>query len=168
MGLIDAKWDLEKCDGVTASSFCRRRLPIVMVRLRMSQNAKMATQLIQQGHVRVGAEVIKDPAFLVTRLVFTRSLNVFVLKVYSARISYWANTWEVKFFALSKSTLSTDLTGWVWILSDSLPIGPLKEGLSQTQFDNQNLLTMIAYSEEAEYMSQKLFVYFFMKCFLMF
>lgn len=75
MGLIDAKWDLEKCDGVTASSFCRRRLPIVMVRLRMSQNAKMATQLIQQGHVRVGAEVIKDPAFLVTRLVFTRSLK---------------------------------------------------------------------------------------------
>lgn len=77
MGLIDAKWDLEKCDGVTASSFCRRRLPIVMVRLCMSQNAKMATQLIQQGHVRVGAEVIKDPAFLVTRLVFTRSFKCY-------------------------------------------------------------------------------------------
>uniref|UniRef100_A0A1B6MSN6 U3 small nucleolar ribonucleoprotein protein IMP3 n=1 Tax=Graphocephala atropunctata TaxID=36148 RepID=A0A1B6MSN6_9HEMI len=67
MGLIDTKWNLESCDGVTASSFCRRRLPVVMVRLRMAQTVKMAAQLIQQGHVRVGTEVVKDPAFLVTR-----------------------------------------------------------------------------------------------------
>ncbi|CAG0889196.1 unnamed protein product [Darwinula stevensoni] len=44
-----------------------RRLPVVMVRLRMAQTIRMATQFIEQGHVRVGTEMIKDPAFLVTR-----------------------------------------------------------------------------------------------------
>ncbi len=33
----------------------------------MSENLKSATQMIEQGHVRVGADVIKDPAFLVPR-----------------------------------------------------------------------------------------------------
>lgn len=67
MGLIATKWDLSQCQKVTASSFCRRRLPVVMVRNKMSQSIKMATQFIEQGHVRVGTEIIKDPAFLVTR-----------------------------------------------------------------------------------------------------
>ncbi|XP_039281791.1 U3 small nucleolar ribonucleoprotein protein IMP3 [Nilaparvata lugens] len=67
MGLIATKWDLALCDQVNASSFCRRRLPVIMVKQRMAQKVEMATQLIEQGHVRVGAEVIKDPAFLVTR-----------------------------------------------------------------------------------------------------
>lgn len=67
MGLIATKWDLSLTQNVSASSFCRRRLPVLMVRNKMSQNLKMATELIEQGHVRVGAEVVKDPAFLVTR-----------------------------------------------------------------------------------------------------
>lgn len=67
MGLIPTKWDLALCQKVNASSFCRRRLPVIMVRNKMSENLKMAVQLIEQGHVRVGAELVKDPAFLVTR-----------------------------------------------------------------------------------------------------
>merc|ERR1712203_1257936 len=67
MGMIPTKWNLELCDSVTASSFCRRRLPVVMVRSKMAENIKTATQLIEQGHVRVGSDVVKDPAFLVTR-----------------------------------------------------------------------------------------------------
>lgn len=67
MGLINTKWDLSLTQNVSASSFCRRRLPVIMVRNKMSQNLKIATQLIEQGHVRVGIEVVKDPAFLVTR-----------------------------------------------------------------------------------------------------
>ncbi|KAE8749233.1 hypothetical protein FOCC_FOCC004140 [Frankliniella occidentalis] len=67
MGLIPTKWDLSLCDKVTASSFCRRRLPVVMVRNKMSESIRMATKLIEQGHVRVGPELVKDPAFLVTR-----------------------------------------------------------------------------------------------------
>lgn len=67
MGLIPTKWDLALCDQVTASSFCRRRLPVVMVKNKLAENIKSATQFIEQGHVRVGSELVKDPAFLVSR-----------------------------------------------------------------------------------------------------
>lgn len=33
----------------------------------MSESIKGATKLIEQGHVRVGPELVKDPAFLVSR-----------------------------------------------------------------------------------------------------
>ncbi|XP_023023087.1 U3 small nucleolar ribonucleoprotein protein IMP3 [Leptinotarsa decemlineata] len=67
MGLIPTRWDLSLAEKVTASCFCRRRLPVVMVRNKMSETIKSATKLIEQGHVRVGPELIKDPAFLVNR-----------------------------------------------------------------------------------------------------
>lgn len=53
--------------SVTVSSFCRRRLPVVMTRLRMAETVQAATKTIEQGHVRVGTETITDTAFLVTR-----------------------------------------------------------------------------------------------------
>ncbi|KAI9669718.1 MAG: Small subunit (SSU) processome component [Alyxoria varia] len=52
---------------VTVSAFARRRLPVVMTRLHMADHIPAATKLIEQGHVRVGPEVVTDPAFLVTR-----------------------------------------------------------------------------------------------------
>ena len=67
LGLIPTKKSLSLCDKLTASAFCRRRLPVVMVRLRMCQTVKDAVRYIEQGHIRVGTEVIMDPAFLVTR-----------------------------------------------------------------------------------------------------
>ncbi|XP_064095062.1 U3 small nucleolar ribonucleoprotein protein IMP3-like [Macrobrachium nipponense] len=67
MGIIPTKWNLQLCDKVTASSFCRRRLPCVMVRTKMAPSLRTALTFIEQGHVRVGAEVVKDPAFLVNR-----------------------------------------------------------------------------------------------------
>ena len=39
----------------------------MLVKLKMAQTLKMATQLIEQGHIRVGTDIVKDPAFLVTR-----------------------------------------------------------------------------------------------------
>lgn len=54
---------------VSASYFCRRRLPVVMVRAHMAETIKAAVTFIEQGHVRVGLETIRDPAFLVTRYV---------------------------------------------------------------------------------------------------
>ena len=48
IGLIPTKWNLELCDKITASSFCRRRLPVVMLRSKMAENIKSATQLIEQ------------------------------------------------------------------------------------------------------------------------
>lgn len=67
IGLIPTKWDLNNAVNITATGFCRRRLPVVMIRNKMSQNLKDATQMIEHGHVRVGPDVIKDPAYLVTR-----------------------------------------------------------------------------------------------------
>ena len=49
MGLIPTKKNLALCDKLTASAFCRRRLPIVMVRLKMAETAKEAVQFVEQG-----------------------------------------------------------------------------------------------------------------------
>jgi U3 small nucleolar ribonucleoprotein protein IMP3 len=54
---------------VTVSAFARRRLPVVMQRLGMADHLQSAVKFVEQGHVRVGTEVISDPAFLVTRFV---------------------------------------------------------------------------------------------------
>lgn len=49
MGLIDVKKSLVQVEKMSASKFCRRRLPVVMNRLRMSQNLQEATKFIEQG-----------------------------------------------------------------------------------------------------------------------
>ncbi|GLV44038.1 uncharacterized protein CBL_12666 [Carabus blaptoides fortunei] len=67
LGLIATRWDLSLAEKVTASCFCRRRLAVVLVRNKMSETIKGATKLIEQGHIRVGPELVKDPAFLVSR-----------------------------------------------------------------------------------------------------
>ncbi|XP_023172517.1 U3 small nucleolar ribonucleoprotein protein IMP3 [Drosophila hydei] len=67
LGVSNDHFSLETASKMCASNFCRRRLPVVMVKLRMSENLKHATDLIEQGHVRVGPEMVKDPAFLVSR-----------------------------------------------------------------------------------------------------
>jgi len=67
IGLIPTADTLERCDNVTASSFCRRRLPVMMKKLGMTERTKQASLLVEQGHVRVGIELVTDPAFLVTR-----------------------------------------------------------------------------------------------------
>mmetsp|Transcript_13741 Transcript_13741/g.21948 ORF Transcript_13741/g.21948 Transcript_13741/m.21948 type:complete len:153 (+) Transcript_13741:67-525(+) len=67
MGLVTTKKSLQVCDKITASAFCRRRLPVVMVRLKMAETLREAVTFIEQGHVRVGPETVTDPAFLVTR-----------------------------------------------------------------------------------------------------
>uniref|UniRef100_A0AC35GXT9 U3 small nucleolar ribonucleoprotein IMP3 n=1 Tax=Panagrolaimus sp. PS1159 TaxID=55785 RepID=A0AC35GXT9_9BILA len=85
MGLIPSIDSLERCDTVSASSFCRRRLASILVHENMSssfcrrrlasilvhenmcKDIGQAAQFVEQGHVRIGAELITDPAFLVTR-----------------------------------------------------------------------------------------------------
>jgi U3 small nucleolar ribonucleoprotein protein IMP3 len=52
---------------VTVSAICRRRLGIIMVRSGMVQHVSTAHKFVEQGHVRVGTEVVTDPAFLVSR-----------------------------------------------------------------------------------------------------
>jgi len=67
MGIVNSTSSLSAIEHLTVSSFCRRRLPVVMVRLKMSETLKEATQFIEQGHIRVGPNTISDPAFMVTR-----------------------------------------------------------------------------------------------------
>ncbi|KAL2832884.1 hypothetical protein BDW59DRAFT_138824 [Aspergillus cavernicola] len=66
---------------VTVSAFCRRRLAVVMARSGMCENIKTAITFIEQGHVRVGSEIVSDPAFLVTR-----NMEDFVTWVDSSKI----------------------------------------------------------------------------------
>ncbi|OJJ50511.1 hypothetical protein ASPZODRAFT_11376 [Penicilliopsis zonata CBS 506.65] len=66
---------------VTVSAFCRRRLAVLMVRSGMVETIKAAVTFIEQGHVRVGTEVVTDPAFLVTR-----NMEDFVTWVDSSKI----------------------------------------------------------------------------------
>ncbi|KAG7227147.1 hypothetical protein INR49_013945 [Caranx melampygus] len=89
IGLIPTKQDLSLTEKVTASAFCRRRLPSIMLNLRMAQNLKTAITFIEQGlvdldsvsDVRVGPDIITDPAFLVTR-----NMEDFVTWVDSSKI----------------------------------------------------------------------------------
>ena len=67
MGVITTKKSLVQLEKLSTSSFCRRRLSVVMVRLRMAETLKEAVTFVEQGHVRVGPDTVTDPAFLVTR-----------------------------------------------------------------------------------------------------
>ena len=88
MGIINNVSSLTEIENLTVSAFCRlsidiiaswnlfvdwffssyrRRLPVIMVRLKMSSNLKEAATFIEQGQVRVGPSVITDPAFIVPR-----------------------------------------------------------------------------------------------------
>ena len=58
---------LALCDQLSTSSFCRRRLPVVLVRLKMAETLREAATFVEQGHVRVGPDTVTDPAFLVSR-----------------------------------------------------------------------------------------------------
>jgi U3 small nucleolar ribonucleoprotein protein IMP3 len=81
MGLIDTASSLAKAEGIAASAFCRRRLPVVMARLKMAETLKEAVSFIEAGHVRVGPDVVTDPALLVPR-----SMEDFVTWVDSSKI----------------------------------------------------------------------------------
>lgn len=67
MGILTTTKSLKVAEEITASSLCRRRLPIIMVRMKMAQSPKMAITFVEQGQVRVGPNVVTDPAFLVSR-----------------------------------------------------------------------------------------------------
>lgn len=81
MGVIPSKKGLALCDKLSVSSFCRRRLAVVMARLQLAENLQEAVTFIEQGHIRVGPDTITDPAFLVTR-----SMEDFVTWVDTSKI----------------------------------------------------------------------------------
>ncbi|KAH8072200.1 snoRNA binding protein [Aureococcus anophagefferens] len=62
MGLVDSDAGLAKAEKVSVSAFCRRRLPVILVRLKMAQSVKEAVSFVERGDVRVGPTVITDSA----------------------------------------------------------------------------------------------------------
>ncbi|CAN6447716.1 unnamed protein product [Victoria cruziana] len=58
-----------------------RRLATVLVRLKFAEHLKEAVTYTEQGHIRVGPEIVTDPAFLVTR-----NMEDFVTWVDSSKI----------------------------------------------------------------------------------
>eukprot|EP00218_Dolichomastix_sp_CCMP3274_P016235 CAMPEP_0170137274 /NCGR_PEP_ID=MMETSP0033_2-20121228/4019_1 /TAXON_ID=195969 /ORGANISM="Dolichomastix tenuilepis, Strain CCMP3274" /LENGTH=183 /DNA_ID=CAMNT_0010373121 /DNA_START=53 /DNA_END=604 /DNA_ORIENTATION=+ len=81
MGVTPTRKSLAVCDKLSTASFCRRRLAVVLVRLKMSETLREACTFIEQGHVRVGPDTVTDPAFLVTK-----SLEDFVTWVDTSRV----------------------------------------------------------------------------------
>lgn len=67
MGVLPSDATLSQCSELAVSAFCRRRLSTIMVTSKMAETMKEAVTFIEQGQVRVGPDVIADPAFLVTR-----------------------------------------------------------------------------------------------------
>lgn len=68
MGILSQGTKLSEVERkVGVSRLARRRLGVVMTRLRMADTVQSGARFIEQGHVRVGTEVVTDPAFLVTR-----------------------------------------------------------------------------------------------------
>jgi U3 small nucleolar ribonucleoprotein protein IMP3 len=53
MGLISTTKSLQKADEITVSAICRRRLPVLMVRLKMAETVRLAVTWIEQGQVRL-------------------------------------------------------------------------------------------------------------------
>ena len=80
LGLIQTK-RLAACDKIAASTLCRRRLPVVLVRLKFAETMREAVTLVEQGHIRVGPHSITDPAYLVSR-----SMEDYVTWVDTSRI----------------------------------------------------------------------------------
>ncbi|MDI1489936.1 MAG: U3 small nucleolar ribonucleoprotein imp3 [Ramalina farinacea] len=82
MGILSQGTKLSEVEKqVSVSKFARRRLGVVMTRLRMAETVQGAVKFIEQGHVRVGTEVVTDPAFCVNR-----NLEDFVTWVDSSKV----------------------------------------------------------------------------------
>lgn len=66
-GVIRRKGGLEEIEKLSVAAFARRRLAVVMMNAKMMTNVKEAAMFIEQGHVRIGPDIVTNPAFHVTR-----------------------------------------------------------------------------------------------------
>jgi len=66
-GLITKKGSLIDIDKIGISCLCRRRLAFLLFKNKYCETIKEGITFIEQGQVRVGTQVITEPAFLVTR-----------------------------------------------------------------------------------------------------
>lgn len=67
IGVTSNKLSLEDLEACAVTQLCKRRLTFVLTQLKMAQHMKHAQDLVEHGHIRVGNDVVKDPAMLITR-----------------------------------------------------------------------------------------------------
>ena len=67
MALVPTGKLLDECERVNVSDFCKRRLSIVLSRNKFAERPKDAVQMIEQGHVSIGPDVVSNPSIHVTR-----------------------------------------------------------------------------------------------------
>uniref|UniRef100_A0A7S1A7T5 Ribosomal protein S4/S9 N-terminal domain-containing protein n=1 Tax=Noctiluca scintillans TaxID=2966 RepID=A0A7S1A7T5_NOCSC len=67
MCCIQSKQSLEDVVNFPATALCRRRLPIVMTRHKFAPSHEDSIRMIRQGHVRIGPDLVTNPALHVTR-----------------------------------------------------------------------------------------------------
>lgn len=67
MGVSTHEQSLELVEKIPASAFCRRRLAVMVVRLKFCEKLQEAVTYIEQGHFRIGPDVVNNPAMHVTR-----------------------------------------------------------------------------------------------------
>ena len=93
MGILSSVTKLSEVERkVGVSRMARRRLGVVMTRLGMAENVTAGVKFIEQGHVRVGTEVVTDPAFLVV----SNDYDVWYLTLQSADL--WEKTRNMEDF----------------------------------------------------------------------
>eukprot|EP01119_Soliformovum_irregulare_P023153 TRINITY_DN8050_c0_g1_i1.p1 TRINITY_DN8050_c0_g1~~TRINITY_DN8050_c0_g1_i1.p1 ORF type:complete len:184 (+),score=26.49 TRINITY_DN8050_c0_g1_i1:53-604(+) len=68
MGLIDSKGSLHILKNLKAQDISKRRIAVRMVRLKYASKIEEAVKMLKDGHIRVGPDVIRDPAYLLTRV----------------------------------------------------------------------------------------------------
>jgi U3 small nucleolar ribonucleoprotein protein IMP3 len=72
IGVLNSRAKMSDIENkLSVSAFCRRRIAVIMARLKMSETVSAAVKMVEQGHVRVGPEVITDAAYLVPRFVLS-------------------------------------------------------------------------------------------------
>ena len=90
MGILSSMTKLSEVERkVGVSRMARRRLGVVMTRLGMADNVTAAVRFVEQGHVRVGTEVVTDPAFLVVSVERDCTLIVIVMLMMGDRVGTW-------------------------------------------------------------------------------
>merc|ERR1712113_260291 len=58
MGIIPAKISLTQIEKLSATSFCRRRLAVMLVRLKMARTVLEATIFVKKRHIQIGLDII--------------------------------------------------------------------------------------------------------------
>ena len=81
MGVLDTLNELETKSRVTVERFCRRRLSYLCQVTHLAENVTLASDYVQHGHIRIGPEIVKDPAFIVSR-----GLEDFIAWAHGSRI----------------------------------------------------------------------------------